>query len=274
MEWLSNTILNRLLLLGCFLLLASSIVAALIAGIYFLNAASPAVDNGYVSVAYVPLTPLAPDEVAPGTPRDFNDRPSPEDVGLREQAIQGCQSLGRIASAISDKRLDLHGSGLINCEKVQAATAKEFGPRAINYLSESASYFSQLASDPHLAMRYPDTSNDDQTRQILDDMARGFTSKFQAQIRAQSTKNNAALADATKAGSAAMTAISIAGIIFLGFVCIAFLIVLLRIEKHLKKLCEPEPSALEQTNVAKLPLKSGAVRLQSAEFERASNSSN
>ena len=235
MEKLFIAILNRSLLSGCMLLLAAAAIAALLAGVNYLNAKNPAVDNGYINVAYVPLTPLTASEAAPGTPEDLS-RPSPEDIRLREQATPSCQALGRVAAAISNKRLDLHGDGLIACEKVQAATAKGFGDKAGNYLTEAAGYFGQLANDPHLAARYPDTSNDDQTRLTLDQLARDFEAKFQAQVGAQETKNQAALAEAAGQRLAATTYLMAAGAAFLGFLYIAFLMVFLRIEKHLDKM--------------------------------------
>lgn len=238
MEKLFISILNRTLLLGCVLLLASAVTIAIVAGVNFLNGRNPDIDKGYVNVAYVPLTPLTPGEAAPGTAEDLTDRPSQEDIKLRAQATPGCQALGRVATTITNKRLDIRGSGLTACEKTLAETAKEFDAKAANYLSEAAGYFNQLANDPHLATRYPDAGGDDQARQILEGLSRDFESKFQAQVNAQDAKNTAAIAEASEERLAGMTFLTVAGIAFLGFLCIAFLIVFLRIEKHLEKVSE------------------------------------
>ena len=238
MEKLFISILNRTLLLGCLLLLAIAVIVAIIAGVNFLNAKNPATDKGFVAVAYVPLTPLTPSEAVPGTTEDLANRPSPDDIKLREQATQSCQALGHIAATISNRRLDIHGEGLTSCEKAQAETAKEFGAKAGNYLIEAAGYFNQLANDPHLATRYPDTGSDDQTKQILNEMGKDFELKFQAQVSAQDAKNEAAIVEATAQRLAAMTFLTVAGAAFLGFLYIAFLIVFLRIEKHLEKMSD------------------------------------
>ena len=236
MEKLFIAILNRSLLSGCLLLLGVTVIVALLAIVNFVGAKNPGIDHGYVNVAYVPLTPLSATEAAPGTGEDLSNRPSPDDIRLREQATPGCQALGRVAAAISNKRLDMRGEGLIACEKSQATTAKEFGDKAGNYLSELAGYFGQLTNDPHLAARYPDTGGDDQTRLTLDELARDFESKFQAQVSAQDSKNEAALADAAAQRLAATTYLIAAAAAFLGFLYLAFLIVFLRIEKHIDKM--------------------------------------
>lgn len=241
MEKLFISILNRALLLGCVLLLACAIIVALLAGIAFLNSKNPTIDKGFVSVAYVPLTPLTPTEAAPGTSEDLADRPTQEDLKLRGLATPSCQALGHISATISNKRLDMHGAGLTACEKAQAAIAKQFGAHAENYLNESATYFTQLGSDPHLATRYPDTGGDEQTRQIMDELVRDFGEKFQAQVNLQGTKNESAAADALAQRLASVTYLIVAGAAFLGFLYIAFLIVFLRIEKHLEKMSESGP---------------------------------
>lgn len=241
MEKLFISILNRTLLLGCVFLLACAVVIALLAGITFLNSKNPAIDKGYVSVAYMPLTPLTPNEAAPGTSEDLTDRPTQEDLKLRALATPSCQSLGHISAAISNKRLDMHAAGLTACEKAQAIVATQFGAKAENYLNESATYFTQLAGDPHLATRYPDSGGDEQTRQTIDEMVRDFGDKFQAQVNVQDTKNQAAAADALTQRLASMTYLTVAGAAFLGFLSIAFLIVFLRIEKHLEKMSETGP---------------------------------
>jgi len=241
MEKLFISILNRTLLFGCVLLLACAVIVAILAGSTFLNSQSPGIDKGFVSVAYVPLTPLTPNEAAPGTSEVLADRPTQEDLKLRELATPSCQALGHISATISNRRLDMHGAGLTACEKAQAIIATQFGGRAENYLTESATYLTQLASDPHLATRYPDTGSDEQTRQTMDEMVRDFGEKFQAQVNAQDTKNEAAAANALTQRLASMTYLTVAGAAFLGFLYIAFLIVFLRIEKHLEKMSEARP---------------------------------
>ena len=241
MEKLFISILNRALLLGCVLLLACAVIVGLLAGITFLISKNPTIDKGFVTVAYVPLTPLTPNEAAPGTSEDLTDRPTQEDLKLRGLATSSCESLGHISATISNKRLDMHGAGLTACEKAQAVLAKQFGTKAENYLNESATYFTQLANDPHLATRYPDTGSNEQTRQTMDEFVRDFGEKFQAQVSAQDTKNETAATDALTQRLASMTYLIIAGAAFLGFLYIAFLIVFLRIEKHLEKMSETGP---------------------------------
>jgi hypothetical protein len=241
MEKLFISILNRTLLLGCLLLIAIAVILAIISGIDFLNAGKPAIDKGYVNVAYLPLTPLTPGEAAPGITENLSSQPTQEDIKLREQATPSCQALGRIAATISNKRLDYHGEGLTNCEKAQVETAKEFGSKAANYLIEAGNYFGDLANDPHLAIRFPDTGRDDQTRQTLDELSKDFESKFRAQVGAQNAKNESAVVEAAAQRLAGMTLLTVAGGAFLGFLYIAFLIVFLRIEKHLEKMSDNGP---------------------------------
>ena len=236
MEKLFISILNRTLLLGCLILLAVAVIVAIGAGINFLNAGNPSINKGDVNIAYVPLAPLTPGEAAPGTAEDMSNRPTQEDIKLREQATPSCQALGRIAATISSKRLDYHGEGLTNCEKAEVEVAKGFGEKATNFLIEAGSYFNDLANDPHLAVRFPDTGRDDQTRLILDDMSKDFESKFQEQVGAQNAKNEAAIVEASSRRLVGMTLLTVAGAAFLGFLYIAFLIVFLRIEKHLEKM--------------------------------------
>ena len=249
MEKLFISILNRTLLLGCVLLLAGAVIFGLVAAVNFLNSKNPEIDKGYVSVAYVPLTPLTPNEAAPGTREALSDHPTPEELRLRAEATQSCQALGRISATISNKRLDIKGAGLTACEKTRAAAAEEFGAKADNYLSASASYFNELAGDPHLATRYPDTGSDEQARQTIDEMVGDFTDKFREQVNAQDTRNEAAAAGASAERLASGAYLTVAGAAFLGFLYIAFLIVVLRIEKHLERMSEPEP-----------PLDQGAVK--------------
>jgi hypothetical protein len=240
MEKLFISILNRTLLFGCLLLIAIAGIVAISAGLNFLGAGKPAMDRSDVNVAYVPLTPLTPGEAAPGTTANLANRPTLEDLKLREQATRSCQALGRIAETISNKRLDYHGDGLSNCEKAEAVSAKQFGQKAANYLIEAGNYFGDLANDPHLAIRFPDSGRDEQVRQTLDEMSKDFESKFQAQLSAQNAKNEAAIVEAAGKRLAGMTLLTVAGAAFLGFLYIAFLIVFLRIEKHLEKMSDKD----------------------------------
>jgi len=269
--------LNRSLLISCALLLASSIIVGAIAGVLFLTAMNPPVSNGYVSVPYAPLTPLTLNEIAPGIPRDPGDQLQlpPEDIKLGDLASQSCQALSQVAKGISNNRTDLHGVGLAICKSGLISAAKEFGSKAANYLVESAAYFSQLANDSHLAARYPDSSSDEQTRQILDDMAQDFKSKFQVRLAEQEAGDQSALGNASTERTVAATAISVAGAAFVGFIGLAMLIVFLRIEKHLQKIGEPSSPMSGQSNVARLPVINSVPRSNSEEwqYERTSTSS-
>ncbi len=231
MEKLFIRILNRTLLVGCVLLLAGAILMAITAGTDYIEGSNPSVDHSDIVVAYVPLPPLP---TSPAAPADSSTgQVPPADLALMNQATAGCEAIGRIAKTISLNKLEFHGAGLTTCEKDQVNTAKEFGARAQNYLSVSSSYFATMANDPHVATNYQNL-DDDQTKTVVDQLVRDFASKFRAEIDAQNTSNANAQVDASAHRIMSMTYLGIAGSAFLSFLFIAFLIVFLRIEKHLE----------------------------------------
>jgi hypothetical protein len=233
MEKLLIRILNRALLVGCVVLLAGAVLMAVIAGINFLAAGHPAADHSDIAIAYVPLPPLPPPSTATAPNENSTDRLSPEDIQLMRTATPGCQALGRFASTISSNRLEFHGSGLTTCERAQLKTAKEFGDRAVNYLTASLSYFAALANDPHVGANYQNLT-DDQAKAVVDGISSDFAEKFRGEIEAQNSRNVAAQVDATARRIMFMTLFGAAGAAFFAFLFIAFLIVFLRIEKHLE----------------------------------------
>jgi hypothetical protein len=231
MEKLFIRILNRTLLVGCVLLLTGAVLMAITAGTNYIEGSDPPADHSDIIVTYTLLPPLP--TAATATADSSTDQVPPEDLALMNQATAGCEAIGHIAKAISANKLEFHGAGLTTCEKDQVGTAKKFGARAQNYLSASSSYFSAMTSDPHVATNYQNLS-DDQTKIVIDNLTEDFASKFQAEIDAQNTKNASAQVNAAAHRVMSMTYISIAGSAFLAFLFIAFLIVFLRIEKHLE----------------------------------------
>lgn len=237
LEKLFIRILNRTLLVACVVLLIGTIITAVWAGITFFDANNPAIDRGYLAVAYVPLPPLEPTAAKTSSAQDSSAQLSPEDIKLMSQATPGCQALGHFASAITNGRLQIIGSSLTTCEKAQLTAAKAFDDRAANYLSEFATYFSQLSKDAHLSTRYQNLSDGDASV-VVEREADAFTAKFRGMIEAQNSKNQAALADASVRRLTALSSLGAAGAAFFAFLLIAFQIVFLRIEKHLEKMSD------------------------------------
>ena len=230
MEKLFIQILNRTLLVGCVVLLAGAILVAIGAGVTFLKGLNPRADHSDVMVAYAPLPPLPPATADPA--ESSSSQLSPEDLSLMNLATRGCEAIGHMAKAISVNKLDLHGAGLTTCEKDQVNAAKEFGDKAQNYLSVFSSYFDSMVNDAHVTTNYQNLS-DDQTRALVDEVAKNFALKYKNEIDAQNARNAAAQFDAAADRLMSATLLGIAGAAFLAFLFIAFLIVFLRIEKHL-----------------------------------------
>src|SRR5579863_885998 len=230
MEKLFIQILNRALLVGCLMLLATAVLMAITAGANFIEGGTPRPDHSDVLVTHAVLPPLPP-EASP-SPNTSSDQMSPADLKLMALATRGCQAIGRIARTVSVNKLDLLGAGLTTCEKDQVDQAKGFGDRAENYLAVFSNYFDSMANDPHVATNYQNLS-DDQTKALVDDISKDYASKFQAEIEAQNMRNAAAEVDAANHRVMSATYLGIAGGAFLAFLFIAFLIVFLRIEKHL-----------------------------------------
>ena len=90
-----------------------------------------------------------------------------------------------------------------------------------------------MANDPHVATNYQNLS-DDQTKVVVDNITEDFASKFRAEIDAQDLRNPNARVDASAHRIMSLTDFGVAGSAFLAFLFIAFLIVFLRIEKHLE----------------------------------------
>ncbi len=232
MEKLFIRILNRSLLIGCLLLLAGALFTAMLAGINFLASSNPTFDHGDIVVSYTPLPPVLPSAGGSSAEGNANNRLSPEDIKLMQVATPGCEALGKFAATLTDKRLDFRGSGLTVCESAQLETAKTFSDKALNYLTDFSSYTQQLANDPHVATNYGSLS-DDQAKTAVDAVVNDFAAKFRAAIEAQNSRNQDAQASAIAHRIQSMTELVAAGIAFLAFLFIAFLIVFLRIEKHL-----------------------------------------
>jgi hypothetical protein len=75
--------------------------------------------------------------------------------------------------------------------------------------------------------------SDDQTKAAVDAIVNDFAAKFRTAIETQNSRNQDAQASAIAHRIRSMTELAAAGIAFLVFLFIAFLIVFLRIEKHL-----------------------------------------
>lgn len=232
-EKLFIRILNRSLLVGCVLLLAGALLVGLLAGINFLASINPTVDRSDILIAYIPLPPVLPSAESSATDGNSTGRTSPEDLKLMRMATPGCQALGKFASIITNQRLDFRGSGLTVCERAQLQTAKSFGDKAVDYLSVFSGYMEQLARDPHVATNYRSLT-DDEAKAAVDVAVNDFASKFKAAIEAQNSRNLEAQAAAISHRIWSVTLLGVAGAAFLAFLFIAFLIVFLRIEKHLE----------------------------------------
>lgn len=240
MEKLFIRILNRSLLAGCILLLGSAVLVALLAVFNFLESRNPNIDNSELVVTYVPLPPVLPSAPTSNAEDNLTGRFSQEDVKLMRIATPGCLALGKFASTITDKRLDFHGGGLTICERAQLETAKSFGDKAVNYLTQFSNYTQQLSNDPHVATNYGSLS-DDQAKTAVDGIVGDFAAKFRAAIEAQNSKNSDARADAATHRILSVTLLAAAGTAFVTFLFIAFLIVFLRIEKHLEIMSAQRP---------------------------------
>jgi hypothetical protein len=232
-EKLFIRILNRSLLVGCILLLAGALLVGVLAGINFIASMNPAVDHNEIVITYIPLPPVLPNTTSAAEEGNSAGRISQEDVKLMRMATPGCQALGKFASIITNQRLDFRGGGLTVCERAQLQMAKSFGDKAMNYLSVFSAYMDQLARDPHVAANYGSVSDDD-AKAAVDVAVNDFASKFKAAIGSQNTKNLDAQADAIAHRIRSFTLLGVAGAAFLSFLFIAFLIVFLRIEKHLE----------------------------------------
>jgi len=241
-EKLFIRILNRSLLVGCVLLLASALLIAFLAAIHFFASSNPIVDHSDIVVTYVPLPPVVPNATDAAAGGNSTDRISTEDMELMQIATPGCEALSKFAYIITDKRLDFHGNGLTVCESAQLQMAKGFGDKAVNYLDDFSSYAEQLASDPHVATNYRGLT-DDQAKAAVDAAIGDFAAKFRTAIEAQSAKNQNAQSDAIAHRIRSMALLGAAGAAFLTFLFIAFLIVFLRIEKHLEVISTRSPAA-------------------------------
>lgn len=225
-------ILDRSLLGACALLLAGALIIAAIGGVNFIAAMYPGLDQSYISVPYTPFQAVTSPGSAPAASEDAADHLSAVDLKLMDLATPGCQAIGRFASAISNGKLFIHGAGLTVCERAQLSAAKKFGNRAVNYLNEFSSYFTQLSTDPHATTQYLYVS-DDQKREAVADVVKGFTSKFRAKIDAQNSKNREAIANASNQHVTSLGYFVAAGACLLAFFTTAFLAVFLRVETHL-----------------------------------------
>jgi hypothetical protein len=232
-------ILDRALLGACALLLVGTLTLVGIATVKLVLANFPGLDHSYVSVPYTPLKPISPQKPAVATNQQPPDTLTATDLQLLDLAAPGCQAIGRFASTISNGKLFIHGAGLTVCEKAQLETAKKFGDRATNFLSEFSSYFTQLSNDPHIAARYL-YETDDQKREVVAGVIKDFTSKFQAKISAQNARNNTALQEASAQHLGSMNYFILTCVAYLAFLTVAFLIALLRVQRHLQQIADKE----------------------------------
>lgn len=144
-----------------------------------------------------------------------------------------CAARAQLAKALSNGQLDLD---LSKC----GGSLSDAGPgsRQANHLSEEASYLEAATKDPQLTSKYAPTSDQSAVASEIEEIESAFEHKFNdaAQTDDERKGNEQTKVMLAKTSSLALLATAVS--LFMTFLIIAFLIVAIRIEKHLSAISD------------------------------------
>jgi len=234
-ERLFVRILNSTLLVCAVISLLVVLGALVFLGLAVNRAVFAQTESTHIAVPYQPANVISGQGGA--NPGAATPDPNAE---LLKAARASCDATNALGEFISNKQLSL--SNADKCPQTESSGAQSaFGDRAENYLTERAAYIRALLADPQARAMFNIPAGGDvaaMTQKYVDDLDTNFAERFHNLAAADDARKAREIGAAIDARTAALGLGAIAGAAFFAFLVIAFLIVAVRLEKHLGHIAE------------------------------------
>lgn len=218
-------ILNRSLVILGFCTLLLSVLAAVFAGVMLLPSLFGPQETQPIVVTYRPLSEVS-GKASSGSANSSNTPAS----SASKEAIASCEARDTFVKRVTKN--DLH-IDVNKCAEGQDEHAREvFVVRAENYLDQKSKYYVALASDPQTTSKYQ-SSEVDEVNGYLEAIDKEFDDSFSALAHRDDERVTDANAKSILRSSTGHILMGVAAASFVAFLVIAFLLVAIRIEKHL-----------------------------------------
>jgi len=161
------------------------------------------------------------------------------DPSLKSAASAACNSANKMVGFLSDGKLEWTVS---NC--VSGYVNGDVSDRTINQLNQLSAYMDAARADPQMRSKYPPTADKDTVGRYVGEIEDNFNSEFSKAAAVDDERKAKAVTEANEARASATVWGAFAISMFGSFLFIAFLIVAIRIEKHLGNVVQKMPAPL------------------------------
>jgi hypothetical protein len=238
METFFVRVLTGTLLVAGFVTLLGAVAAAGFGAVALMPALLADTADSQISVRYNPISSIT--GFVPSTADTGGS--SSETFPLKSDAARLCQAQSALISYLSNNQFSITDLG--KCSDNRATLAENrWGTRAQNYLAQAAAYWAAIKQDPQVRSKYSNPNLDEPGwAGVVSDIDNEFNDKFDREVANDDRRKSEAqaLAIAGKASAIALGTVAVSA--FLGFLVVAFLIVAIRIERHLAGLERKAPN--------------------------------
>jgi hypothetical protein len=231
MERFFIRILNVALVVAAFVSLVVVCGAVGILSLYASKAFFSDTSNRHVSIQYQPsnvVSAQAVGSLGAGSPS------TSETNSLTAAAQATCNASDELFKFISNNQ---YGADYTKCVTMHIDVASvRYGDRAENFLTERTAYIKSLLLDPQALAMFNIPAGSDvkaSTAKYIDDFETSFEQKFLAAVASDDARKARESAASMDAKATALVLASVSATAFIAFLIIAFLLVAVRVEKHL-----------------------------------------
>jgi hypothetical protein len=240
MENLFVRLLNATLLIAAFLSLLVVVGALIFIGLNIKQSVFPDISNREITVPYQPANIASAHgvQLSPAAPTNANT-----DSDSLAAAQASCNATNALFTFVSNGKFGLANSAKCPRTILDGATA-QFGDRAQNFLSARAIYIKALLADDQARAIFtapPDADISAFTDKSLSDVDAAFSEQFRNLAAADDARKLRELTSTAESKSLALVCAGIAASAFISFLIVAFLLVAVRVEKHLGNIAEKMP---------------------------------
>jgi hypothetical protein len=223
MERLFVRILNVALLVAGFVALLGTLGALALLCLNGYPALFAETENRQLTIHYQPLSTVSAITTVEGaTVTSTGDR------SLKRAAELACDAENRLTLLLSNNALQRTVSSCVS----NYLNGQSYD-REVNQLEQLAGYMDAARSDPQIKSKYPPTNDKETLAKYLAELETNFNTAFAKAADADDARKAKAAAEAAEARAVAAIWGAAAVSMFISFLFVAFLIVAIRIEKHL-----------------------------------------
>jgi hypothetical protein len=240
MEYLFVRLLNATLLTCAFLSLLVVVGAVGFLGLNIRQATFPDASNRDITVPYHPSNVVSARSADTSRPAPSNANADSDSLAA---ARASCNATNDLYVFVSSGKFNLANSEKCPSAMLDAATS-EYGDRALNYLSARAAYIKALLADDQARAIFTVPPNADIsafTDKALSDVDATFSQQFHTAAATDDARKLRELALAAESKNIVFLCAGVAASAFISFLIVAFLLVAVRVEKHLGNIAAKIP---------------------------------